>query len=63
MFQALSAGGKIKMLLEKQIWGDIFGALTDQLGLIGWSILVSNSFSEFAEMKNQEADGHQEKKS
>lgn len=33
MFDALSEGGKINMPLEKQVWGDIYGALQDKYGV------------------------------
>lgn len=33
IFDKLSEGGNIKMKLEKQFWGDIFGSLTDKYGV------------------------------
>ena len=37
LFQALSAGGKVVMPLEKAFWGAYFGMLTDQFG-IQWMV-------------------------
>lgn len=39
-FQKLSAGGKITMPLEKAIWGDTFGMLTDKFG-VPWLVNIS----------------------
>lgn len=33
MFNDLSVGGQITMPLAKQVWGDIFGMLTDKFGM------------------------------
>jgi PhnB protein len=35
IFDDLSAGGTVRSDLEKQFWGDIFGALTDRFGIGG----------------------------
>jgi PhnB protein len=40
MFDALSQGGKVKMKLEKQFWGDIFGQLTDKYN-IDWMFNIT----------------------
>ncbi|MGV3642432.1 MAG: VOC family protein [Adhaeribacter sp.] len=37
IFQALSAGGKVEMPLEKAFWGALFGMLTDRFG-IQWMV-------------------------
>jgi len=42
IFDALSDGGTVKAPLEKMFWGDVFGALIDQLG-IGWQVNISAS--------------------
>jgi PhnB protein len=39
IFDALAAGGEVKMALEKQFWGDIFGNLTDKYG-IDWMMNI-----------------------
>jgi PhnB protein len=39
LFQDLSEGGTVRMPLEKQFWGDTFGALTDKFG-IGWQVNI-----------------------
>ena len=36
-FNKLSEGGEVKLKLEKQMWGDIYGELTDKFG-IQWMI-------------------------
>jgi PhnB protein len=43
-FDGLAAGGKVRMPLEKQFWGDTFGMLTDKFG-VDWmaNILVKKS--------------------
>jgi PhnB protein len=33
LFQALSEGGKIEMVLQEMFWGDYFGSLIDQYGI------------------------------
>ncbi len=40
IFEDLSRGGKAKMPLEKQFWGDTFGTLTDKYG-IDWMVNIS----------------------
>lgn len=40
IFNALSAGGKVGVQLAKQMWGDIYGDLTDQYG-IQWMVNIS----------------------
>jgi PhnB protein len=40
MFTKLSAGGTVKMPLQKQFWGDTFGMLSDKFG-IQWMINIS----------------------
>jgi len=39
-FQQLSAGGTIRMPLEKQAWGDEFGMCVDQYG-VPWMVNIS----------------------
>jgi PhnB protein len=39
-FQKLSAGGTIGMPLEKAVWGDTFGMVTDQFG-VNWMVNIS----------------------
>ncbi|MEK6970453.1 MAG: VOC family protein [archaeon] len=39
-FSKLSAGGKILMPLDKQFWGDVYGAFTDKYG-INWMVNIS----------------------
>jgi PhnB protein len=38
-FDKLSAGGTVTMPLEKQMWGDEFGQLTDRFG-IAWMVNI-----------------------
>lgn len=37
LFQALSAGGQVRMPMQKTFWGDYFGMLTDKFG-IQWMV-------------------------
>ena len=37
LFSGLSAGGEVKMPLEKQFWGSLFGILVDKFG-IQWMV-------------------------
>ncbi|NUO34752.1 MAG: VOC family protein [Dermatophilaceae bacterium] len=39
-FEKLSEGGNVSMPLEKQMWGDEFGQLTDKFG-IGWLVNIA----------------------
>jgi PhnB protein len=39
MFEALAAGGKVKMPLGKTFWSPCFGMLTDKFG-VGWMVDV-----------------------
>ena len=39
-FQKLSAGGMVTMPLEKAVWGDSFGMLTDRFG-INWMVNIT----------------------
>lgn len=39
-FERLSAGGMVSMPLEKQVWGDVFGMVTDKFG-IGWMVNIN----------------------
>jgi PhnB protein len=43
-FQKLSEGGNVSMPLEKQMWGDEFGQLTDKFG-IGWLVNIAGDQS------------------
>jgi PhnB protein len=38
-FARLAEGGSIDVPLEKQMWGDVFGQLTDRFG-IGWLVNI-----------------------
>lgn len=40
-FEKLSEGGTVVMPLEKAIWGDTFGMVTDKFG-IAWMVNISN---------------------
>jgi PhnB protein len=42
IFNALSEGGEVTMPLEKQFWGDIFGALKDKFGVY-WMVNISEA--------------------
>ena len=35
----LSEGGQVTVPLEKQVWGDTFGMVTDRFG-VGWMVTV-----------------------
>jgi PhnB protein len=39
-FEGLSEGGNITVPLEKQMWGDMFGQLTDKFG-INWMVNIT----------------------
>jgi PhnB protein len=39
-FEKLSAGGRVTMPLEKAIWGDMFGMVTDKFG-VAWLVNVT----------------------
>jgi PhnB protein len=39
-WQRLSADGTVKMPLERQVWGDDFGMVTDRFG-IDWMVNIS----------------------
>ena len=39
-FQGLSEGANVRTPLEKQMWGDEFGQLTDKYG-VGWLVNIS----------------------
>jgi PhnB protein len=41
-FEKLSEGGTVTMALEKQMWGDEFGQLTDRFG-IAWMANITQS--------------------
>jgi PhnB protein len=41
-FEKLAEGGSIDVPLEKQMWGDVFGQLTDRFG-IGWLVNISGA--------------------
>jgi len=44
IFDALAAGGKVLMPLEKQFWGDIFGSLTDKFG-VEWLMNIGTNMA------------------
>jgi PhnB protein len=39
-FEKLSEGGTVDVPLDKQMWGDVFGQLTDRFG-IGWLVNIA----------------------
>lgn len=41
IFDRLGEGGVVKMPLEKQFWGDLFGSLTDQFG-VDWNMNIGS---------------------
>jgi len=41
-FHALAEGGTVDVPLEKQMWGDEFGSLTDRFG-IGWLVNIAGA--------------------
>ena len=41
LFKALSAGGKVEMVLQEMFWGDYFGSCTDKFG-VRWMFNCSN---------------------
>jgi PhnB protein len=41
-FEKLSSGGDVKMPLEKQVWGDEYGQLTDKFG-IEWMVNIGQT--------------------
>jgi PhnB protein len=41
-FDALSEGGTVTMPLDEAPWGDVFGMLTDKIG-VHWMVNVSKS--------------------
>jgi len=42
IFNKLAEGGKVKMPLEKQFWGDAFGMLTDKFG-VDWNMNIGSN--------------------
>lgn len=41
-FDKLAEGGSIDVPLERQMWGDVFGQLTDRFG-IGWLVNIGDA--------------------
>lgn len=41
-FEKLAEGGSIDVPLERQMWGDVFGQLTDRFG-IGWLVNIGEA--------------------
>ncbi|BCJ74726.1 VOC family protein [Catellatospora sp. IY07-71] len=39
-WERLAEGGKVEVPLEKQMWGDTFGALTDRFG-VNWMVNIA----------------------
>lgn len=39
LFDGLADGGTVRAKLERQFWGDVFGAVTDKYG-IGWQVNI-----------------------
>jgi PhnB protein len=44
IFEALSAGGEVRMPLEKQFWGDTFGMFTDKYG-VDWMMNIGSNMA------------------
>jgi PhnB protein len=44
IFDRLAEGGKVRMPLSKQFWGDTFGMLTDKYG-VDWMMNIGDSMS------------------
>jgi PhnB protein len=42
IFETLAKGGTVRSPLEKQFWGDVYGAVTDKFG-IGWQVNVGSA--------------------
>ncbi len=42
LFDMLAADGTVRAKLERQFWGDIFGAVTDKYG-IGWQVNIGTA--------------------
>jgi PhnB protein len=42
LFDDLAEGGEVRAKLERQFWGDIFGAVTDKFG-IGWQVNIGSA--------------------
>ena len=42
VFDSLAGGGTVRTKLDRQFWGDIFGAVTDRYG-IGWQINIGTA--------------------
>lgn len=40
IFDSLADGGKVKMELKKQFWGDIFGTVSDKFG-VDWMVNIT----------------------
>ena len=47
-FDGLAAGGTVNMPLEKQVWGDVFGQLTDKFG-VSWLVNIAGDAVDAAE--------------
>lgn len=44
-WDGLSEGGQVVLALEKQVWGDTFGMLTDRFG-ISWMVNIAGADTE-----------------
>lgn len=42
IFDKLAEGGKVRMPLEKQFWGDMFGMVTDKFG-VDWNMNIGSN--------------------
>ena len=42
LFDGLAQGGTVRTKLERQFWGDVFGAVTDKYG-IGWQVNIGSA--------------------
>lgn len=44
MFNDLAKGGEVRMPLEKQFWGDLFGSVTDRYG-VDWMMNIGENMA------------------
>ena len=51
-FDGLAAGGTVNLPLEKQMWGDVFGQLTDKFG-VSWLVNIAGDAVDAAEGEQQ----------
>ncbi len=41
-FEALAGGGKVEVPLDQQVWGDVFGQVTDRFGM-RWLVNIASA--------------------